>query len=399
VALLGEARVTRYTAAGVMPAAECATPAEAALVAVHHRTEAAAPPETAALVHWLNSAHPEYWAHIGAALGAETRRASAASAHDAYTGRLASPALVAQAAAMLGPERTWSASQFGELGTCGYRFFARRLVGLEPIEPIEDGADARAVGSVVHGILEAVYRVVQARGLRIAPEHAHEARAIAAEICDRMLADAPDTYHFRAALWADDSAVLRRRILRAVHADFTGTLWSSRSNGLQPPEGPRTVEALEADFHVGLDAGRAGRLRVRGRFDRIDRVNAERPSWLIVDYKTGSRRILPAETRSGRNYQMLVYLWAARQRFGQPDAARLRGEYWHITGDVKAAGKLSFAEEQDVLDDGLAALGEQVARARTGDFSAEANGREDGRCSRHCAYAQLCRASILAPRE
>ena len=91
-------------------------------------------------------------------------------AHDRYSGLLTDPQLIAWVAGELGPQRPWSASQLNELGACRYRFFAKRLLGLEELWQPEPGLNALDLGTLNHEILERTYGDVARRRLTIEEE-------------------------------------------------------------------------------------------------------------------------------------------------------------------------------------------------------------------------------------
>ncbi|HVU13484.1 MAG TPA: PD-(D/E)XK nuclease family protein, partial [Phototrophicaceae bacterium] len=155
----------------------------------------------------LSWVEPSYWKRIRRGRRIELSRMSRAP-HDHYTGRLQAANLIAWAAQALNPDRVWSASQLNDYGLCGFRYFAGRLLRLEPLEEPEDGMDSRQLGTLYHEILEATYRRL---GGAITPERRAEALAVLGEIADEYMASAPERLRFHPSLqWAQEQVVLRR---------------------------------------------------------------------------------------------------------------------------------------------------------------------------------------------
>jgi hypothetical protein len=146
----------------VVLAEEAATPQEVAL-AVADGAES--------LRGWLTTTYPDYWARIELGRKIELGRISR-NPYDQYTGRLRDETLIGKAAEFLNPRRMWSATQLGEYGTCGFRFFARRLLKLEALKEPEDGMDIMQLGTLNHEILEATYTALAEQGAPITPEYA-----------------------------------------------------------------------------------------------------------------------------------------------------------------------------------------------------------------------------------
>src|SRR5690606_37456191 len=111
---------------------------------------------------------------------AETRRMSR-NPHDHYSGRLRDPALIAAVATEHDAGKIWSASALNDFGICGFRYFAGRLLALEPLAEPEDGMESRHLGTLYHEILEQTYRRL---GGMITLDRADEALALLDAVAD-----------------------------------------------------------------------------------------------------------------------------------------------------------------------------------------------------------------------
>ncbi|MBE2272305.1 MAG: PD-(D/E)XK nuclease family protein, partial [Anaerolinea sp.] len=333
---------------------------------------------------WLAWAHGDFWARVELGRRIELGRLSR-QPHDRYTGRLADETLVGQIGAWLSPHHRWSATQLGEYGVCGFKFFTRRLLRLEALETPEEGMDARQLGVLQHEILEKTYGQIGAEGLTITPPNAERARAIMDEIAADVLRTAPRNLRFRpSALWSEEQAILLRRLRLLIEMDFSGD-----SPLAKVFSGERTPYRQEARFPDGatLDLG-GERLRLTGIIDRIDR-SGDRA--VIIDYKSGGTEIPTTEIEEGRNFQMLVYLAAAESLLDglTPEA----GVFWHLS-NRKTSGVLT--PDDPVIEQGKDHLRRMLESARRGQFDAHANGMDEGKCARVCDYAQFCRVAMTA---
>ncbi|MGQ9888638.1 MAG: PD-(D/E)XK nuclease family protein [Aggregatilineales bacterium] len=380
---------------------EAASLAEAALAAANGLNAPTLAPDAAALYNWLRAAQPAFWSRINRARQAELSRMSR-QPHDRYSGRLRNPCLIARAAAVVGPGRVWSASQFNDLGACGFRFFAKRLLRLQALEEPEDALDASALGTINHAVLEAAYRQIRQRGLEIAPENLDAALAALHAAAGPLLDAAPQDYRFPAdARWEQERAALLRRLEALVRQDFSD---SSPVRAVSAaPRRPYLLETAlavhnrSAAINVEVD-GAPEDLRVAGYIDRMDAVD---DGVIVIDYKSGSKAIPVSEMRAGRNFQMMVYLLAAQRVLeAQPgaDVPRrvLGGLFWHISAR-KASGnmRLDNPDSAAALDEARAHLGRYISAARRGDYSVAPRKLENGRCAAYCEFAQLCRVSSV----
>ncbi|MCC6801548.1 MAG: PD-(D/E)XK nuclease family protein [Anaerolineae bacterium] len=361
--------------------ADPATPHEAALAAADALSDGKTP-------GWVD---PAYWARIQFARAVELRRASRAP-HDHYSGRLRDPALLGWVAASLNVDRVWSASQLNDYGMCGFRYFAARLLRLEPLEEPEAGMDSLQLGTLFHEVLEATYRRL---GGAIVPERLDEALAALGEIADDRMATAPARLRFRVSpQWAQEQRVLRRRLERLIRDDFSANGPIAKKFGAEP----RAIFAQEARFDgIIIDLGGES-VRVRGSIDRIDRQGDRA---IVVDYKTGSAPIPKSETEQGRNFQMMIYLLAAAQLIDgetSPDAPRdvAGGVFLRIGGD--SLGDL-MATDAEIIEAGRVHVSRYLALARSGDFAAHASRIDEGKCARYCDFHQFCRVGSTHPRK
>ncbi len=388
-------RRTALKVGAAVPANETATGEEALLAVAEAARAGLAHP---ALAGWLAASDQAGWQRLRGAYETESGRISRRVPHNAFSGRLASPALIAALQAFFAPgEYPWSASQLNKLGECAFQFFSQRVLKLESLEPPREGLDVRQRGTLVHDILEQTYGRVQAEGLTLIAANLDRALALLKEEAEAAFARAPDKLGFRPRPgWRQEQARILEQIAALIAADFAGAIQSKLYDGAPlTAEGERMVIALEGEYDApDLLQIDGTPVRVRGRFDRIDR-HGDR--WIIVDYKTGSTKIPPTETRRGRNFQMMIYLLALRAR--QPDGA-VGGFFWHLPKqETSGALWLDTADGDDVVEAGKRQIAARLAQVQAGDFAVEANGVENERCSRNCDYQHLCRMAITSRRK
>lgn len=338
------------------------------------------------------------WNNARIGRGIEHRRLAADIPHDRYTGRLHDPRLIEQVARELDGNRRWSASQINEYGICPYRFFAKRLLRLEALKEPDEGMDALQYGSMIHEILEFTYRQIGEESLSITPANRDRAVDILNAVMDDLLGRAPGRYGFRATrLWAHEQLEIRRRLTELLNVDF-----SDKSPLTKLAKGTRYTRHHEVSFggeredgistEVVID-GEAGPIRIYGVIDRVDQVGDQ---LLVVDYKTGSKKIPHDEMTSGRNVQMLVYLRAAQQLF--PDAHVLGGAFWHLR-KRELSGLTNVSEHTSVIDQAVANLHQRVVAGRAGDFVNVPSKMDGHKCSAHCEFHQLCRMNEASARK
>ncbi|NDJ76329.1 MAG: hypothetical protein GYB65_08720 [Chloroflexi bacterium] len=344
------------------------------------------------------------WPHVLRARALEAWREDSAAPFDRHSGQLTEPDLIAAVGRLLGPERVWSASQFNDYGVCPFRFFARRLLRLEELQEPEEGLDVLQRGLLNHTILERTYAQVGAEGLAITPENQARALDILTAAAADVFADAPAALGFRpSAVWAQERAEIERRLVWLVTLDFSDDS-PFRLRPRQRPDAHPVAAAIGDDERVpfaqeavfGLDgeppveiAGPAGVIQARGVIDRLDRAG---DSVIVVDYKSGTTPHPVDDMASGRDYQMILYLLAARallDRAGRSETV-LGGLFCHIANRQVSGEVLANDAAVDAAREHLHA---QVQAARAGRFVVSPNKLERGRCVSYCEFGALCRLS------
>ncbi len=188
-----------------------------------------------------------------------------------------------------------SVTEIDRLKADPYAFYARRVLKLMPLDPVDADPSAAWRGTAVHDILEQWWK------LDACAADALMNRANA------MLED-ERTHPMMRALW-------RPRLVEAID-------WIARTVATQDGEG-RKVASAEGQGFIEV----AG-VKLSGRYDRVDRLPDG--SLAIVDYKTG-KPPSPAAVRAGYSLQ-LGLLGAIAERGGFADVAGRAGgfEYWSL---------------------------------------------------------------------
>jgi ATP-dependent helicase/DNAse subunit B len=350
-----------------------------------------ADPLTDSIAAWV-AGHPVYgprWSNALTARDAEMKRRT--DQRGSYTGVITNPKLRAIIEERLGPSYLWSASQFNSLGTCPFQFFARRLLHLEPLPEPEAGLDERQRGSVVHAILEQVYRSVSALGFAILPDHGEAALRILDEAAPPIFESAPRRFGFVPdALWEQEKGAILAELRRCISEDFKGAPFGQFASMARYPAYFELPFGVDGDMLLHTSAGN---LRIRGRVDRIDRAPDGRV--VVIDYKSGSTPIKGEDLMSARNVQMLLYREAAQNLFreGQAEGTYAGGVFLSVR-QGKSLGTVQEAQNADWFDTARARVGALVSAARRGAFPEAPSKLEDGQCSRYCDYAALCRIAV-----
>jgi ATP-dependent helicase/nuclease subunit B len=269
------------------------------------------------------------------------------------------------------PDFGWSASKLEAYGTCPFYFYIAYALGLEPRTPPEEGYDVRALGSMLHKILEETYQ-------RAAdPADLQACIAALPAIADEVFAAGPAEYGFRpTALWAMQQQELRRILEKTI------TALAEASQGYTPRH-------LEAKFGMGNPSltlqTDLGPIRLHGYIDRIDASADGRLR--VMDYKAGSSAISAKHLEEGRRLQLPLYALAARDALNLGEIAG--GLYWHIQKAEASSLKLeNFDGGVDAaIEAAVAHVTNHVEGIRGGQF--QPHPPADG-CPSYCPAVGFC---------
>ncbi len=310
------------------------------------------PSEAASSVEWREAAQ-EFDVHLKN--GVEALRARLAPrAAGKFEGE------IFELSERFGAEFGWSASKLESYGTCAFEFYVAYGLGLEPREEPEEGFDVRALGSMLHKILEEFYSGMDLQ-----------------ETAGRVFATAPQDYGFRPTpLWELQKAELLQRLEETV------TALAEVSQGWRPFK-------QELVFGMGATSlvleTEAGPVRLHGYIDRVD--VADDGNLRVIDYKTGGATISAAHLREGRRLQLPIYALAAQQALGLGQVTS--GFYWHIQKAEASSLKLEKFEDgiNSAYSVAIAHVGRHVNGIRSGKFAPKPPAEG---CPSYCPAVNFC---------
>jgi len=297
-----------------------------------------------------------------------------------YEGILVSPDLLADLNRRYGPDHVWSASRLNRYGTCPYLFFAEAVLELEPLPDPTAGLDPRQWGSLLHTILERLYRRLTNEGLVPTPTSQEAVLEHLAAVCQDIFPTAPQRYGFRPGeLWEYEQKEIRR-LLRSL------VVWEGQENGVAPGFRP-----FRQELRFGLAGDELARLWVADTFylhGVVDRLDRDAVGDLrVIDYKSGSTRYSASDIAAGLALQTALYILAA----GQVEGGRtvMESYYLHIPLRERS-GQLRFPDDDAILQAAVERAAQFVRQVRAGRFPAAPGDRS---CPLSCQISGLCRST------
>lgn len=331
-----------------------------------------------------------------------------------YDGQITDPDLLSLIKKKFGPDFVHSASGLGTFGQCAYRFFAQRVLKLEPRGEAALDLQALDAGKLLHDILRRFFEKHRGERFNSAKraELSEELLKIADEVFDLHQQVVPP---LNKQVWKLDREI-RKIILEQVltyeldlqektaaaqvtPARFELAFGGMKSAARDPQSTDEPLRLVRSTF-VGEET-----MNISGQIDRVD--IAQDQTLVAYDYKLskGARR---EDIYEGRTLQIPIYLEALEQLFfpGQKIAG---GGYYTLRGGAErrntgmyrqdfkddylalSAKNSIFSEHewQKFRADVMARIWEFLDRMRAGRFTVEPS--EGYKTCKFCDYAAVCR--------
>lgn len=294
-----------------------------------------------------------------------------------YNGQITDKDILAEIRNIYGQDYRFSVTQFNEYGTCPFSYFCKRILGLEPIEELEDEIKPEEEGNLYHAILREYY----ACGGNIQ------------EISQKYFANAEKMGIIKNfSLWEIKKEEIIKNIKNIIQHETE-----------EPP--PLGIKRKPAYFEVpfGMEGKRPlviEDVQIQGKIDRIDLTDSG--LFVIVDYKSGEKLISAAEILKGTNLQLPIYVMAAVEVLDVgTDCLEAylmyvkRRKYFH-TGSLihykPVKGKL---KQNPLWDRYISAAKKYVVEYAEAIRNGKFPPKPKGECPSYCDYKNICRHLII----
>lgn len=262
----------------------------------------------------------------------DIERERASTRFGPYDGQITTPELLAMLQQRFGPAFVHSASGLSTYGNCSYRFFANRVLRLEPRGEAALDLQAIDAGKLLHDVLRRFFERHRSERL-----NDHDRETLRIELRD--VADQVFKEHERAVpplnpdIWKIDCEI-RKVILDQVLLYELGVQETTRADvrsryfevafGMTPREAADPQSKPE-QLELSRSTARGEEsIKIQGQIDRVD--EAEDGTVIAYDYKlsTGADA---EDMKAGRSLQLPIYL-EALERLLLPGQAIAGGGYY-----------------------------------------------------------------------
>ena len=305
---------------------------------------------------------------------------------------------VAAGSVKVAPRKYWSASRLSDYGKCPFRYWVSHVAGVRLEQEPEAKLAANVIGETYHKALEIFYNEIISKKLSLR----HSEEEVLRGIFDRAVLEALAWLNKhprvrKGEFWHYECQDLIFRLVRFFQ--------SERERALVEDYVPFLVEASfgmneEPALTPALSLKNGdSEIQIRGRIDRIDiSTDGSEKSLRVVDYKSGSTRILKDDALSGRNIQLPLYALAVERAIVKGSQV-IDGQYLSIA-QAASIGNYKFDQyehvgygEQVKLAEWAETLTKKFVNAiQAGDFSVRPNGHS---VCQTCDHITICRIREL----
>ncbi|MEK6301539.1 MAG: PD-(D/E)XK nuclease family protein [Acidobacteriota bacterium] len=332
-----------------------------------------------------------------------------------FDGVITSKRLVESLSKQYGLGHDFSASELSLYGKCPFKFFAEKVLRLEPRGEAALDLTALDAGSLLHEALRRFFELH--RGERLTGLDRAGLRRELGKVADAVFDEhehvVPPLNH---QVWNIDREIrklLLEQVLdyeieaeektraRDVRPAYFELAFGMKGGAVDPHSTDRKL-----DFQRG-SGDQAETVRVRGQIDRVDVAHDGSKTAIAYDYKLSKGATLD-DMREGRALQLHIYLAALEQLF-LPESKIAGAGYYAIKGGdarrnqglyrkdfaeytgvrTQTASSLSASEWESVRDEMQARIWEFIDGLRVGQMLVEPSAPE-ATCP-HCDYSAVCR--------
>jgi len=281
--------------------------------------------------------------------------------------------------------RVVSASTLERIAACPFRYFVEAALGVEALEEEEPEfdrwLDPKTRGELIHAVLAEFLRQFRAEQRRPTAGDRDLLHALANKRIEHLREQMPPLsesvfQHEVRQLGRDLDLFLKREIAAQGRTPVALEV----TFGMEAGE---TTEPLASAEPIPFDLGDGRQLLLRGRIDRIDRL--EDGSYEVIDYKTGSfyRPQYAGIFAGGTLLQHALYCHAARRLLAPVEPRpRMAGSTYYFVTERGGARQKTFEPDLDA-----GAVLRDLADAVNGGAFPQAH--EDRSCG-ICGYGRAC---------
>lgn len=223
-------------------------------------------------------------------------------------------------------DKEYSISQLETYAKCPYKYFAERILNLEPVEEPTEELEALEMGSLLHSILYEFYLEMKKRKMLL-PKASESQFKQAEDLIFSIAARKIEMVNFNKSL----SFFEIEKILGINGNRKDSILYKFLQEEKNNEEGfvPEYFELNFGKTNHNQQEFAIGSTKLRGKIDRLD-INHSKRLFKVIDYKLGGKKPTADELMRGLSLQLPLYMYAAKHLI----QAQLQKDYEPASGEI-----------------------------------------------------------------
>ncbi len=306
-------------------------------------------------------------------------------------------------------DKEYSISQLETFAKCPYKYFAERILFLQPLEEPSEEIEALEMGTILHNILYEFYKTLHEKELIL--QNADDkifnyAVDLIFKIAERNISDAnfnsPLTFYEKEkilGLNGDKKNSILFKFLLSERNDEEGFIPNYFEMGFGKISDDQNKYFTKDDFKVDG-------IKVRGKIDRID-IHQDQNQFKVVDYKLSGKKPSSDELFEGISLQLPLYMYAAKEIIKaqiDKDFNPAGAEIYSLKFNEKDFGKsivnlsrkkLSEEEKlslnEELMKICIESIKKYVSEINAGKFNLSTLEDRENKVCRYCNFRPICR--------
>ena len=306
-------------------------------------------------------------------------------------------------------DKEYSISQLETYAKCPYKYFAERILFLQPLEEPTEEIEALEMGTILHNILYEFYKTLHDK--KIILQNADDKTfayaidlifKIAAKNISEANFNSPLTFYEKEkilGLNGDKKNSILFKFLLSERNEEEGFIPGYFEMGFGKISDDQNKFFTKEEFKIDD-------IKVRGKIDRID-VQKEQNKFKVVDYKLSGKKPSKADLYDGISLQLPLYMYAAKEiikaqinKDFNPAGAEIYSLKFNEKdfgkNEVRLSSKKISEEEKLILNEEIIkvctdAIKKYVSAINAGKFNLSTLEDRENKVCRFCNFRPICR--------
>ena len=314
-------------------------------------------------------------------------------------------------------KRNYSISQLETYAKCPYKYFAERVLNLEPIEEPTEEIEALEMGTLLHTILYEFYSELNRKNIILQNADANDFD-YAYKLIFRIAEERIEKANFRSPLsFFEKEKVLGIKGERKNSLLFKFLLAEKDNrDGFDPKYFEESFGKIgNADYNKSFLSDFSVRdINIRGKIDRID-INEADKKFKVIDYKIGGRMPTARDLIEGISLQLPLYMYAAKKLIEaqisvdtDPSSAEIyslkftNSDFGRKSVKNMGSRKKNMTEDElitanyDLIEICLDSIQKYVKSIANGKFNLSTLKDRENKVCRYCNFRSICRVQEVS---